>query len=77
MIFNLENFSINRFKEVMEILEFCDKCGSMMLPSKNDEINVLECILCKNKKPISKQIRESYKFHKEIDQEELSNSLGY
>jgi DNA-directed RNA polymerase subunit M/transcription elongation factor TFIIS len=52
------------------ILEFCDKCGSMMLPSTDEEDNNLICNLCKNKKVISNEIRDSYIFHKEIHYQE-------
>jgi DNA-directed RNA polymerase subunit M/transcription elongation factor TFIIS len=48
------------------MVEFCEKCGGMMLPLKKEGENVLSCNLCDNFKPISKEIVDSYKFIKEI-----------
>jgi len=52
------------------ILKFCEKCGSMMRPSKDSEDRVLICTLCNNVVEISEKIEDSYIFHEEIDHQE-------
>ena len=53
------------------MVEFCRKCGGMMLPSKKDEkqngIKLLVCNLCDNKKLVSEELADSYTFNKEIN----------
>jgi DNA-directed RNA polymerase subunit M/transcription elongation factor TFIIS len=44
------------------MFEFCEKCGSMMLPSKDSEDNVLICSLCNNVINVSEEIKDSYIF---------------
>ena len=44
------------------MFEFCEKCGSIMMPSKEDNKEFLECMLCKHKKEITEEIHESYVF---------------
>ena len=41
---------------------FCEKCGSIMLPSKDENESTLECSLCTQKKKITEEIHESYVF---------------
>ncbi|TFF88165.1 MAG: hypothetical protein EU550_01825 [Promethearchaeota archaeon] len=48
------------------MVEFCEKCGSMMLPSKESELNRLRCNLCGKEKAIDEEIVESYVFNKVI-----------
>jgi DNA-directed RNA polymerase subunit M/transcription elongation factor TFIIS len=48
------------------LLEFCDKCGGILLPSKKKVKKVLRCNLCGNIKPIPKKLKNSYKINKEI-----------
>jgi DNA-directed RNA polymerase subunit M/transcription elongation factor TFIIS len=52
------------------MLEFCEKCGSMMIPSKDNNDNILICSLCNNVVEVSEEIEDSYTFHKEIDHQE-------
>jgi DNA-directed RNA polymerase subunit M/transcription elongation factor TFIIS len=49
------------------LFEFCEKCGSVMPPSKNRGKNLLICNLCNNEKKIREKIENSYIFHKEIE----------
>ncbi|TFG16947.1 MAG: hypothetical protein EU531_04770 [Promethearchaeota archaeon] len=49
------------------MLEFCEKCGSMLRPSKDSEDHVLICKICNNVVEVSEEIEDSYTFHKEID----------
>jgi DNA-directed RNA polymerase subunit M/transcription elongation factor TFIIS len=49
------------------VFEFCDKCGSIMLPAKKREENLLICNLCDYEKRITTSIEDSYTFHKEIE----------
>ena len=48
--------------EVSFLFEFCEKCGSIMMPSKEDEREFLVCTLCKHQKEITEEIHESYVF---------------
>jgi DNA-directed RNA polymerase subunit M/transcription elongation factor TFIIS len=48
------------------MVEFCEKCGGMMLPSKEKGEKNLTCNLCDNKKPITENLIYSYKISKEI-----------
>ncbi len=52
------------------MLEFCEKCGSIMLPSKDIKNKFLVCNLCNYKKVISEKIEDSYIFNKEIEHQE-------
>jgi DNA-directed RNA polymerase subunit M/transcription elongation factor TFIIS len=57
-------------KRCRYILEFCEKCGSMMRPSKESKDKILICSLCNNVVKVSEEIKDSYTFHKEIDHQE-------
>jgi DNA-directed RNA polymerase subunit M/transcription elongation factor TFIIS len=48
--------------EVDLMFEFCEKCGSIMLPSKDKDEIVLECTLCGKMKDITDRIHEEYIF---------------
>ena len=48
--------------EVDVLFEFCEKCGSIMLPSKDGNDYLIECSLCAYKIKITKEIHESYIF---------------
>jgi len=57
------------------MVEFCDECGGMMLPSKKDGIKVLKC-KCGAIKPIAEGQRDSYKLKTKIEhsiREEVTN----
>ncbi len=57
------------------MVEFCDECGGMMLPSKKDGIKVLKC-KCGTIKPIAEDQRDSYKLKTKIEhsiREEVTN----
>lgn len=47
-------------------MEFCDKCGSMMLPSTLEGKVILKC-KCGAIKPFSEETSESYKVHTKIE----------
>jgi DNA-directed RNA polymerase subunit M/transcription elongation factor TFIIS len=44
------------------LFEFCEKCGSIMLPAKDGDNSLLECSLCAYKKKITEEIHEDYVF---------------
>ena len=48
--------------EVDLLFEFCEKCGSIMLPAKDGDDSLLECSLCLCKKIITEEIHEEYIF---------------
>jgi len=48
------------------MVEFCENCGSMMLPSKKNNNKVLACNSCGKIKPLEKDLMKSYKFITEI-----------
>jgi DNA-directed RNA polymerase subunit M/transcription elongation factor TFIIS len=52
------------------MLEFCNKCGSILRPSKDNKTKVLICSLCNNVVEISDEIEKSYIFHEEINHQE-------
>jgi len=52
------------------MLEFCEKCGSMLRPSKDSKDHILICTLCNNVVEISEEMEGSYIFHEEIDHQE-------
>ena len=54
----------------MKIFEFCDKCGSILVPSKKKEKDVLVCNLCNNITPLDEDLRNSYVFSEEIEHAE-------
>ncbi|MFX1572923.1 MAG: hypothetical protein ACFFB0_09245 [Promethearchaeota archaeon] len=49
------------------MVEFCENCNGMMLPSKDKTKKVLICNLCGKSKPLEADIIESYVYIKEID----------
>ena len=49
------------------MFEFCDKCGSILVPSKKNEKDVLVCKLCNNVIPLDKDLRNSYVYSEEIE----------
>jgi len=49
------------------MVEFCKKCGGMMLPSKDKNKKVLICNLCGTTKPLEADIIDSYTYITEID----------
>ncbi|MFX1313984.1 MAG: hypothetical protein ACFFHD_15440 [Promethearchaeota archaeon] len=48
------------------MVEFCENCDGMMLPSKDKNKNILVCNSCGQSKPLEKDLIKSYKFNKEI-----------
>ena len=49
-------------------MEFCPKCGGIMIPSKSNNITILKCSKCGFEKKIaSKKADEAYKINKQID----------
>jgi len=57
------------------MVEFCDECGGMMLPSKKDGIKVLKC-KCGAIKPFAEEQKDSYKLKTKIEhsiREEVTN----
>ena len=48
------------------MVEFCDNCDGMMLPSKDKNDIVLICNSCGQSKPLEKDNIDSYKINKEI-----------
>jgi DNA-directed RNA polymerase subunit M/transcription elongation factor TFIIS len=49
------------------MVEFCEKCGGLMRPSKEGEQNFLVCKSCENKVPVNKKVKESYTSSKKIN----------
>ena len=47
-------------------MEFCGKCGGMMLPSKDKEQKILICNACGKNIPLENEMIDAYKFHKKI-----------
>ncbi|MFX1420052.1 MAG: hypothetical protein ACFE9N_14130 [Promethearchaeota archaeon] len=59
------------------MVEFCEICGGMMLPSKDKNEIFLVCNSCGQTKPLEKDVINSYKFSTEIYHppgEEFKNS---
>lgn len=57
------------------MVEFCDECGGMMLPSKKDGFKVLKC-KCGATKPFAEDQKDSYKLKTKIEhsiREEVTN----
>jgi DNA-directed RNA polymerase subunit M/transcription elongation factor TFIIS len=52
------------------MFEFCDTCGSILVPSKKKEKDVLVCKLCNNVIPLNKDLRNSYVYSEEIEHPE-------
>jgi len=48
------------------MVEFCEICGGMMLPSKDKDQKILVCNSCAQIKPLEEDLIDSYTFHKEI-----------
>ena len=48
------------------MVEFCEECDGMMLPSKDKDENILICNSCGEIKPLEEEVIESYKFNTEI-----------
>ncbi|MFX1327852.1 MAG: hypothetical protein ACFE91_06880 [Promethearchaeota archaeon] len=48
------------------MVEFCEKCDGMMLPSKNKDETVLICNICGEIIPLEDELKDSYKSSKEI-----------
>ena len=57
------------------MVEFCDECGGLMLPSKVDGVKVFKC-KCGAIKPIAEELKASYKLKTKIEhsvREEVTN----
>ncbi|MFX1524574.1 MAG: hypothetical protein ACFFCC_13785 [Promethearchaeota archaeon] len=48
------------------MVEFCEICGGMLLPSKKKDKKVLVCNSCAQIKTLEKEDVESYTFHSKI-----------
>jgi DNA-directed RNA polymerase subunit M/transcription elongation factor TFIIS len=48
------------------MVEFCEKCGGMLFPSKNTNETVLICNSCGEIIPLEEEMKDSYKSSKEI-----------
>ena len=48
------------------MVEFCEKCGSMMLPTNENGKKQLRCNLCNHIKPITGNLINKYVYNKEI-----------
>ncbi len=48
------------------MVEFCEKCGGMMLPSKVKDKKILVCNSCAQTKSLEGDFIDSYIFNKEI-----------
>jgi len=51
--------------EVIKVIKFCEKCGSMMLPSKDK--GFLECNLCDYRLQVSDSLRDDYMINTVIE----------
>ncbi|MFX0186446.1 MAG: hypothetical protein ACFE8A_01790 [Candidatus Hodarchaeota archaeon] len=50
------------------MVEFCDKCEGLLLPSKINDKGVLKCINCGKIKPFDEELTEAYKLDVKIEQ---------
>lgn len=48
------------------MIEFCENCGGIMLPSEEEGKKFLLCNLCKHTKQLTEDLINSYKINKEI-----------
>jgi len=48
------------------MVEFCKKCGGIMLPSKDKDKKILVCNSCAKTISLEENFIDSYTFHKEI-----------
>ena len=49
------------------MVEFCEKCGGMLLPSRENNTTILKCNLCGKVKSINDDLKEEYTFKKTIE----------
>lgn len=47
-------------------MEFCDKCGGLLMLESKDGKTFLECKYCGKKEPLSEEIANSYKSNLKI-----------
>lgn len=52
------------------MVEFCDNCGSILMPSKHKGKKVLVCNLCNKIIPLDEDLKDSYIFSEEIEHPE-------
>jgi len=48
------------------MVEFCEKCGGMMRPTKDKDQKILVCNSCAQIKPLKEDFIDSYTINKEI-----------
>jgi len=48
------------------MVEFCEKCGGMLRPSKDENETILICNFCGKTIPLEDEMEDSYKSTKEI-----------
>lgn len=48
------------------MVEFCEKCGGMMRPSKDRDKKILTCNSCAQTIPLEDDFIDSYTIHKEV-----------
>ena len=49
------------------MVEFCEKCGGMLLPNRENNTTILKCNLCGKVKSINDDLKEEYTFRKTIE----------
>lgn len=49
------------------MVEFCEKCGAMLVPHKEINITVLKCNICGKEKSINDEIKEEYYVRRNIE----------
>ena len=49
------------------MVEFCEKCGGMLLPHRENNTSILKCNLCGKRKSINNELKEKYIFKKTIE----------
>ena len=49
------------------MVEFCEKCGGLLLPSRENNTTILKCNLCGKVKSINDDLKEEYTFRKTIE----------
>ncbi|MFW9923190.1 MAG: hypothetical protein ACFFDW_07900, partial [Candidatus Thorarchaeota archaeon] len=60
----------NLEEEVINAMEFCDKCGSLMKPVREDKISYLVCINCDKKVKLTKTKSKDYTITRKIEHTE-------
>jgi DNA-directed RNA polymerase subunit M/transcription elongation factor TFIIS len=55
------------------MFEFCDKCGGILIPTKDEDENILICKSCGRSIPLESEVIESYVFHTKIDHQPEKN----